>query len=52
MKQEEILSTFKELGFRVNEAIAMLEQNKIIYAYEYLKKISKYIDERIKSIEK
>lgn len=52
MNKEEILSTLKELGFRSNEVIELLEQNKIIYAYEYLKKIFKHIDETIKSIEK
>lgn len=52
MDKEEILLTLKELGFRTKEVSVLLERNKIIYAYEYLKKISKYIDERIKSIEK
>ena len=51
MKQEEILSTLKELGFRVNEAIEMLEQNKIIFAYEYLKNIFEHIDKTVKSFD-
>lgn len=51
MNKEEILSTLKELGFRTNEVIELLEQNKIIYAYEYLKKMFEHIDKTIKSIE-
>ena len=51
MKKEEMLSTLKELGFRTNEVIELLEQNKIVFAYEHLKKIFEHIDKTIKSIE-
>ena len=52
MNTEEILSTIKEFAFRTNEAIEMLEQNKIVYAYEHLKKLFDHIDKTIKTIEK
>ena len=51
MEKEGILSTLKELGFRTNEVIELLEQNKIVFAYEHLKKIFDHIDKTIKSIE-